>query len=166
MIYSATAKGPFKVPGVYDKDSKRIISIRYKPEVWSPGMIYYSRSETEFDIVRPYDFFGLYFKCTATGRSGGIEPTWPQIEGGSVTDGCVFEAMTYDMLDPDIDIVASTFTASDGVELEVDTFTASNASVMIAAVPAGLTSFTVTNHTTKTSGEEDNVTLLFKVAER
>jgi hypothetical protein len=167
MIYSATSKGPFKVAGYHDKDSKRIIGIIYKPPTWAAGSVYYVRSTDDYDIVVPTTFKGLYFKATNPGLSGGTEPTWPTAIGATVTDGGItWEAVGYNLMPPTVSITTSTYTASDGVTLASPTSTGGATQVTITAVPAGVTSFSITNHTIKSTAEEDDVSLLFKVADR
>lgn len=167
MIYSAASKGPLKVSGYHDKDSKRILGIIYRPSVWTAATVYYVRGESDYDIVVPTTFKGLYFKATNPGLSSGTEPVWPTTVGGTVTDGgIVWEAVAYNLMPPTASITTSTFTASDGVTLTSPSFTGGTTQVTISAVPAGVTSFTLINHTIKSTGEEDDVTLSFKVAER
>ena len=167
MIYSATAKGPFKVSGYHDKDSKRIIGIIYRPAAWTLNTVYYVRSSDDYDIVVPTVTNGYYYKATSPGKSGATEPVWPTTIGGTVTDGTViWEAVAYNLLSPSVTISSSTFTASDGVTLTSPTFTSGTTQVMISAVPASVTTFTIVNHTVKNNGEEDDITLSFKVAER
>jgi len=167
MIYSATAKGPFKVSGFHDRDSKRLIGIIYKPATWVTGTVYYKRADDDYDIVLPTVFKGLYFKVTNPGLSGGTEPVWPTTIGGTVTDGGItWEAVGYNLMLPTVNISTSTFTASDGVTLTSPTNTTGITQVMISAVPVGVTVFTILNHTVRSNGEEDDVTLQIKIADR
>lgn len=167
MIYSATAKGPFKVSGFHDRDSKRLIGIIYKPATWVTGTVYYKRSDDDYDVALPTVFKGLYFKVNNPGLSGGTEPVWPTTIGATVTDGGItWEAVGYNLMLPTVTISTSTFTASDGVTLTSPTNTAGTTQVMVSAVPAGVASFTITNHTIRSNGEEDDVTLQIKVADR
>lgn len=165
MLYSATSKGPYKVQGYHDKDSKRIIGLIYRPDTWAANTVYYVRSENDYDIVVPSVFKGLYFKATNPGKSGASEPAWPTTIGDTITDGVTWEAVGYNLMPPTVSISISTFTASDGVTLTAPSSTSNTTQVTISAVPSGVSSFTVTNHTIKTSGEEDDVSLLFKVSE-
>jgi hypothetical protein len=167
MIYPSTAKGPFKVAGFHDRDSKRIIGIIYKPATWVTGTVYYRRSDDDYDIVLPTVFKGLYFKANNPGLSGSTEPVWPTTVGATVTDGgIVWEAVAYNLMTPTTTISTSTFTASDGVTLISPSNTAGTTQVTISAVPAGVASFTITNHTVKSTAEEEDVTLLIKVTDR
>lgn len=167
MIYSATAKGPYKVPGYFDPDSKRIIGIVYKPDAWAANTVYYLRGDDDADIVIPSTFKGLYYRVANPGKSAATEPTWPTQIGAQVTDGSVvWEAVAYNLLPPTDSISTSTFSASDSVTLTGATLTGGKTQVMISTVPAGVTEFTITNHTVRSSGEEDDVSLLFRVAER
>jgi hypothetical protein len=167
MIYPANAKGPFRVMGYHDKDSKRLIGLIYRPDIWVANTVYYAHSEDDYAVIIPTVFKGLYFKANNPGKSGTTEPTWPTDVGNTVTDnGVIWEAVRYNLLPPTVDILTSTFVASDGVTLANPISTPSTTQVTITAVPASVTSFTITNHTIRNSGEEEDVTLMFKVAER
>jgi hypothetical protein len=166
MIYSATAKGPYKVAGYHDPDSKKVIGIVYKPSTWAANTVYYARNADDYDIVIPTVFAGMYYKVTNPGKTGATEPVWPTTVGEAVVSGPTFEAVAYNLMLPTESIVTSTFVATDGVTLTIPTFTAGTTQVMISAVPTGVNSFTITNHTVKSNGEEEDVTLYFKVAER
>lgn len=165
MIYSATSKGPFRMPGYHDKDSKRPIGIIYRPPVWAPNTVYYKRSETDSDIVIPTVFTGLYFRVVNPGKSGSTEPVWPTTVGKTIANGPTWEAVAYNLLPPSQNIVDSTWTASDGVTISEETFTLGSTQALISSVPSGVLIFTVTNHVVKSDGGEDDVTLQFKVAE-
>ena len=166
MIYSASSKGGYKIPGYFDKDSKRMIGIIYRPEVWQANTVYVKRSDDDYDIVMPSVFKGFYFKVTKPGKTGASEPLWPDAVGDTVVDGATFEAVAYNLLPLAETIVTSNFVASHGVTLTDASSTAGTTQVMISAVPLGVTAFTITNHTVKSNGEEDDVTLAFRVAER
>jgi len=167
MLYSATAKGPYKIAGYHDKDSIRPVGIIYRPEVWAQNTVYYARSADDYDIVLPTVFKGLYFKATNPGKSGTTEPTWPTTVGETVTlDGIVWEAVAYNLLPPTESITSSSWVASDSVTLTAPSFTANSTQTVISAVPAGVSMFTITNHTVRSNGAAEDVTLQFKVAER
>jgi len=166
MIYSATAKGPFKIPGFHDRDNKRLVGIIYRPDVWAANTVYYVRAVDDYDVVVPTNFKGLYFKAISPGLSGAVEPIWPTTVGETVTDGVTWEAVAYNLLPPTESIVTSNFTATDSVTLTNSSNTANTTQTMISAVPAGVTVFSITNHIVKSNGEENDITLQFKVAER
>jgi hypothetical protein len=167
MAYSATVKGPFKVAGYHDKDSKRLFGLKFKPPIWAADTVYYVWDTDYFDIVIPTVFKGLYFKVTNPGLSGATEPVWPTLVGDTVNDnGIIWEAVAYNLMPITETISDSTWTASNSVTISQQNFTASTTQVRIDSVPAGVDSFTLTNHYVKNNGEEDDVTLLFKVAER
>lgn len=167
MIYPSTSKGPYKVAGVIDPNEKRLIGVIYKPDAWSQNTVYYVRGVDDYDIVLPSTANGFYYKATNPGKSGTVEPTWPTTVGEAVSDGSVvWEAVAYNLLPLTDSISTSTFTASDGVVLANPVLTVGKTSVLISSIPAGVAQFTVTNHTIRASGEECDVTLLFKVASR
>lgn len=168
MIYPAASKGPFKISGYYDPQSKRIMGIVYKPPTWTPNTVYYQQDADNYDIVIPTVFKGFYFKVDNPGLSGAVEPIWPTVVGGIVTDnaGLVWEAVAYNLMPPSVSILTSTFTVSDGVSLSGAASTAGTTQVTIVNVPAGVTNFTLLNHTVKSNGEEDDVSLFFRVADR
>jgi len=165
MLYPSTSKGPFKMNGVYGKDSKRNIGIIYRPDTWQADTVYLS-VDGSFNVVMPTVFKGFYFRVINPGKSGATEPVWPTQAGDTVEDGATFEAVAYNLLPINEDISTSTFTASHGVTLYGAINTAGTTHVMISDIPDGVTSFTVANHIVKSNGEEESVSLLFKVAER
>lgn len=168
MIYSATAKGPYKVSGVMDADSKRIASIIYTPAVWHANTVYYLRSEDDYDIVIPTAFKGKYFRVIQPGMSGAADPfSGTYAPGDTVADGdVIWECVAYNLLPLTDGIATSAWSASNSVPLANQALTDGIAKVLVGPVPVGVTEFTLTNHTTRTSGEADDVTLLIKVAPR
>jgi hypothetical protein len=167
MIYAATAKSPPRVPGTIDPDSTRIIGLIYRPATWVTATVYYARGADDYDIVIPTVFKGMYFKATNPGKSGATEPVWPTTIGGTVTDGgIVWEAVAYNLMVPSETITASTWSATDGVVMSGSSFTGSTTQAMIASIPANISSFSVTNHTTKSTTETNDTTLIFQVAQR
>ena len=166
MIYSAFSKGPYKMKGFHDKDSKRLIGIIYRPDTWLPNTVYNIRSETDYDIVLPTVFNGLYFKVNNPGKSGATEPVWPTVVGDTIIAGATFEAVAYNLLPLSETITSSSWTASDGAILASPSFTADNTQVLISSVPVGVETFTITNHTIKSNAEEDDVTIKFRTSDR
>ena len=156
----------FRIPGVYDPNSKRLIGIIYRPSVWLPSTVYYKRSEDSVDVVIPTVFEGLYFQVLDPGKSGSTEPMWPLNDGDIVEDGSVrWQAVFFDMLQPEINIVGSTYTATDGVTMTASAFGPNSTQAMINTVPVGTEDFTVTNHTIRSNGEEEDVSMRFVVGE-
>lgn len=167
MIYSALAKTGFKMPGVIDPDSKRRIGILYRPDTWAADTVYYLRRDDDYDVVVPTGTNGFYYKVISPGRSGATEPTWPTVVGQTIASGsALFEAVAYNLLPPTETITTSAWTATGEVELTDEAFTDGKTSVLIDAIPAGVTGFTLTNRITLSGGEVDDVSLIFKVAER
>lgn len=167
MIYRSTDKGPFKVAGSYDPNSKRLVGIIYRPPAWTSHTPRVIRSPDDYDIVAPTVYTGYYYMVISAGVSGLTEPVWPTMSGQTVMDGTAkLEAVPYNLLPEGVTITASTFTATDGVPLTQSTFTSGTTQVLVGNVPTGVVSFKVTNHIVKSNGEEDDVTLQFKVGER
>jgi hypothetical protein len=167
MIYSASAKGGYKLNGVHDANSKRFIGILYRPNTWQENTVYYLRSTDDYDVIIPTVFNGFYYKVVSPGKSGATEPTWGTKAGGKTTSGtAIFEAVPYNLMPESETITSSTWTASDSVTLSNTLSTTTYAAVRIDAVPDGVESFTVTNHTVRSNGEEHDVTIQFKVGTR
>lgn len=167
MIYAATAKGGFKMTAPFDPNSKNPIGIIYRPGVWTANTVYYQRAADDYDIVIPTVFKGKYYKVNNPGKSGATEPVWPGTVPNKVTDGDIlWEAVAYNLMPPEISIVTSTWTATAGVTLGTEYHTDGVAQVMITSVDPLLTTFTVTNHIVKSNGGEDDVSIIFKVADR
>jgi hypothetical protein len=167
VIYNASAKGPFRVSGVHDRDSKRNIGIIYRPNEWASSTVYYLRGTDDYDVVIPTTFNGYYYKVVSPGVSGATEPTWGTKIGGKTTSGSViFEAVAYNLMPASESITASSWTASDSVTISNESLTTTYTICRIDAVPDAVESFTLTNHTTRSNGEEHDVTLQFKVGIR
>jgi hypothetical protein len=167
MIYSASAKKGYKMPGVYDKDSKRFIGMLYRPHQWEANKIYYLRGTDDYDVVIPAEFNGLYYKVISPGKSGDTEPTWGTKVGSRTTSGTViFEAVAYNLMPASETIAESSWTASDGVTLANETNSGTYTAVMIDSVPDDIESFSITNHTVRSNGEEHDATIRFKVGVR
>jgi hypothetical protein len=167
MIYSVNAKGGYKINGVHDANSKRFIGILYRPDDWQASKVYYLRSTDDYDVIIPTDFNGFYYKVVSPGKSGSTEPTWGTKAGGKTTSGSViFEAVAYNLMPASESITASSWTASDSVTISNESLTTTYTICRIDAVPDAVESFTLTNHTTRSNGEEHDVTLQFKVGIR
>lgn len=169
MFYNAYASGGYRVPGVHDKDSKRKVGIIYKPDIWVANTVYYKREDDDYDVVIPSTFTGLSYRVKNPGKSGATEPTWVMEAGEETrdgTNGLILEAANYNLMPPNLTITASTWAASNGVTISGSTFTDGRTYTTITAVPTGVTEFTLINHTTRSNGEEEDVTLVFKVDDR
>ena len=171
MLYDAYQKGPFKVKGYHDKDSIRVVGILFKPLVWVQNTVYYRQDSDNYDVVIPSVFTGVYFKVSAPGKSGATEPAWTYTQGDLIEDGTtglVWEAVNYNLLPFSDSLSTTTFSANYGVTV-AGTNTSTTCQFTIDPLPAAAVSagsFDVTTHYTTSSGEEDDVTLRFKVAER
>ena len=172
MFYSALSKGPFRVKGVHDKDSKRLFGIRFAPDAWVANTVYGLRNSDDYDIVIPTVFAGLYYKVTSPGKSGATEPTWNTVIGDETTDGTTgltWEAVPYNLMPVSESINTVTYTTTFGVTLSSETNTDTTCQFMIeplpdAAVDAGY--FDITAHVIKSNSEELDITLRFTVYER
>ena len=156
------------MPGIYDPQSKQSIGVLYRPEDWVGNTVYYNRFCDDYDIVVPTVFTGYYHKVINAGKSGSTEPTWATTPEGRTTDGSViWEAVSYNLLDPAISVTASTWTYTAGVTLSITSFTGRATACLISASPSTIGStFFLTNHVTYSNGEEDDVTLNFVVGSR
>lgn len=169
MIYSATAKGPVKVPGYHDPNSVRNFRLIFRPATWASGTVYGKRSETDYDVMIPTVFTRLYYKVKYPGKSGGTIPTFNMVAGEETADGTlglVWEAVNYNLMPIGETITAVTVTATDSVTISSQSNDTVSCDFTIAALPTGLTTFDVLVRITKSNGEKDDVTLRFNVAER
>lgn len=167
MIYSATAAGPYKFPGVFDPDAVRIIGVIYRPDAWAANTVYYLRSAEDYDIVIPTSFGGYYYKIASPGKSGAVEPIWPTEVGAQVTDGTiVWEAVAYNLLPPTDTISSSQWLPDVGVSVSGPLVSGGKTKVTVQMTDKTLTSFSVTNRVTISSGVVSDTTIQFRVAER
>lgn len=167
MFYSATAKNGYKFEAPFDPAAKKTVGIIYKPPVWTGSTVFYYRAEDDYDVVVPTVFKGVYYKVVNPGLSGITEPTWPTTIGSRVVDGTViWEAVAYNLLPNEETIAESTWAASEAVTLSGSNNTGRATYVTVSDIPEGVLRFTITNHIVKNNGEEDDITLIFKVGNR
>lgn len=159
ITYAATDKGPLKVQGYVDPSDVTIVLVHYAPPDFAIDTVYH-----EGDIVKPSVDTGYYYVCTTSGKSAGVEPTW----ASSVTSGtAVFAARSWDLyLSYAETLISSSWAADNGVTLISSSFSDSSTNIKISAIPALVTSFTITNHVTKSNGEALNRSFKFKVNEQ
>lgn len=178
MLYQWARKGPFKVSGVHDPDSKRLIELMYRPDVWTAQTVYLRQDADNYDIVIPSEFKGFYYKVDNPGKSGTTEPDFAvrtnelteDFEAGK-TDGLVWKAVPYNLLPLSETLTSIAYTATNGVTVSSPTNTGTKAYFTIDKIPSNavarvLNTFAITAHFVKSNGEEDDVTLQFKIAER
>jgi hypothetical protein len=172
MFYPALQKGPYKVPGFHDPDSKRLVGLILRPDPWTSGLVYYKYDDDNYDIVIPSVFTGLYYKVKQPGLSGGTEPTWVKIPGEETVDstnGLVWEAVLYNLMPVGENISAVTYLTTDGVTVSATSFTNNTIQFTIDPLPPAAETagrFDVTVHVTKSTSAIADYTLRFKVAER
>jgi hypothetical protein len=112
MIYSATAKKGFKVPGFFDPDSSRQIGFIYRPDAWVQNKVYYIRNDDDYDICIPSVFTGLYYQVATPGISGATEPAWITTPGSLTIDGTTglsWTAVAYNLMPPALSIASSSW---------------------------------------------------------
>jgi len=165
MIIDKFCRGPTKVPGFYDRNSKRVVGMLYRPPVWQPDTVYYFANGTVSNVVIPTVFNGLYYAVVNPGKSLATEPVWPLTVDAEIVAGPTWRAIAYDLLPPDVDILTSSFTATNGVTITQETFTTTSTQALITSVPEGIEAFEVTNHTIRSNGEEEDVTLFYRVGD-
>ncbi|MDD5084209.1 MAG: hypothetical protein PHT88_04780 [Candidatus Moranbacteria bacterium] len=172
MIYPALAKGPYKIPGVHDKDCKRLFGLILRPASWSASTVYSVRAEDDYDVVMPSVFTGLYYKVIAPGKSGALEPAWIATVAGQTVDGTTgltWEAVAYNLMPVSESISSVVCTPTNNVVLSGDSNTAGTLQFMIEPLPAAAIaagSFEIDCLITKNNAEKVAVTLKFKVGER
>lgn len=173
MFYSATQKGPYRVPGYHDPDDSRLIGITFRPDVWQADTTYYHNDDDNYDVVIPTTFAGRYYRCASPGKSHATtEPTWTFVDGEETTDGStglIWLPVDYNLMPPTETVSLVTFTADPAatVTLSNTSYTDTSCQFMIDPFTAGtLKTFDVTCHVTKSNTEEFDVTLRFKIADR
>ncbi len=166
MIYQALQKGPFKYPGYYDPDSKRLFGWKFRPDIWQAGKVYELRSSFGPDLVLPSIYSGFYHKVTNPGISGVSEPTWAT-ESGEKTEestGLVWEAVPYNLMPLTITVTSSTWYPT-GCTISSESYTDTSTQCRIETVTADKT-FTLTNRVTFSNGDSDDYTVRFKIESR
>ena len=184
MFYPALSKGPFKVPGVHDAQSVRPFGITLRPDAWVTATVYYCTALAASRVIASV-FTGIYFVALTPGVSGATEPVWNYTMGGTTVDGVTgltWQTVAYDLMIPEESIATATITVSptapvltldpltygpDPVTVSSVTNTAVGITFVIDALAdTTLTKFDVTCHYVKNTGQTDDITLRFKVANR
>jgi hypothetical protein len=175
FIYDVDQTKPLKPKIVHDPDESVYYTLRYRAPIWA--------SETEKkqasaiddvgDIVMPTVRNGFYAECISSGITGTTEPTWGSAVNEQVTDGTVTWKMLTDYFELESgDVISSSsWTADDvGVVMDNDGTSNGDAYVRVTAVPAGATSFTLTNELTILRGigttEIINRSITIKIKEK
>lgn len=155
------------MPGYLDPSDVTTVTVFWGAPVFATATVYH-----EDDICRPTTDNGYYYKCITDGTSGATEPaTWSQTEQTSGT--AVFKAMPYDLwilpseqLQTSGENLASVWTATNEVTLTNPLNDTVATSVVISAIPEGVTEFEVTNTARKDNGEKLSKTMLYRVNEQ
>lgn len=112
MIYAATSKKGFKIPGYLDPNTSRNIGFIYRPNIWITSNVYFFRNAQDYDVVVPTTFNGYYYQVSTPGTSGPTEPVWATIPGGITIDGTTgltWVAVAYNLLPPILQIASSSW---------------------------------------------------------
>ena len=158
QIYQPTQKGPLKISGFIDPDDVTIIRVNYGATTWHANTVYRSN-----DVVKPTKDNGFYYTVTTNGRSNlTTEPDWQQDE---TTDNSItWAANPWDLwLLPDQVLTHSSWVATTGVTLGIETKSDVFTTVFIDAVDPTLTEFELTNQVTKDNGEKLSRSFLYKI---
>ena len=170
MLYAANQKGPYKVAGYHDSDSKRLIGIIFRPSAWVANTVYRMADLDNYDVVMPTVDTGVYYKVKSPGKSGATDPFSGEAPGDTVTDGSViWEAVAFNLMPPSESLSTVTYAATNSVTISSSSNNANSCQFMIDELPAAAIaagSFDVTVHFVKDNTEEGDVTLRFKVGTR
>lgn len=146
MVIYSTNQGPIKWPkdDSHDPDSEVIYTLDYFLPVRADSKAYIQG----IDVVVPITPNGCMYECVSGGISNDTLPVLSTNEGKSFDDGDV-KWRTLPLLTQlsygDV-ISSSVWTGDTDVVLTADTITDNIAtSIKVTAVPAGVTSFTITN---------------------
>lgn len=166
QTYAAAAKGPLKVSGFIDPDDITIIQV-----FWGAPMFLTDTVYRIGDVVRSSTYTGYYYECTTNGRTALVEPTWTQTKTTSgtavftavpydlwvvpgevlqtgLTNGTLYQASVWTALDVTPDVVTpATIPVANPLVDNIST------SVVVGPIPAGVTSFELTNQVRKSTGE-------------
>jgi len=153
--------------GYIDPSDVTVVTIYWGAPAFATATVYH-----EDDICRPTTDNGYYYKCITDGVSGATEPaTWSQTE--QTTGTAVFEAIPYDLWvlpseqlqTQDLEL-ASVWAATNDVTLTNPLNDLVATSVVVSAIPAGVTEFELTNTVRKSTGEKLSKTMLYRVNEQ
>jgi len=147
--YLATTKGPLVTVGYIDKDDVTPINVYWGAPTYTPSIIY-----KVGDIVKPAVASGYYHKCVKTGLAG-AEPVWTSKK--TISGEATFKAISYDLfINYDEVIASSSWNVTQGVTIINEAKEDERTSVVISAIPNGVTSFELTNQIVKGSGTTES----------
>lgn len=159
QTYSATDAGPLTAEGYVDADDMPIISVLWGAPEYQNSTVY-----REGDIIRPTTDNGYVYTCSISGVTDVAEPaSWSQTKQKSGM--ATFLASTYNLwVLPNEAITASSWVATNGVELIYSYFDDATTSVQVSYIPASITEFNLTNQIAKApTGETLSRTFRYKV---
>ena len=167
MKYYSATQAKVKACSPHDPSAILPYGFIYKPDVWTLTTVYTKKN----DIVIPTVFNGFYYKVDSNGISGSTEPTWPTVKDETVADGTVlFKAVEYDLFLDDGETLAATsdtWTSTNSVPLTDNVYSVTGkTSVYAGPIPAGVTSFELTNTVIDNNGRIDERTIKITVKDR
>lgn len=154
---------PSNVIEAHDPDAKKTYQMVYGAPSWAALTAYICNEA----VVAPSTFNGFYYEAQSGGITASGEPTWPTQAGGTVTDGTViWRAVCWDLFLGNTEtLTVSAWTANVALTMENETLANPITSVRVTAVPSGITEFMLTNHVTKSNGDEDDRSIIVQVME-
>lgn len=161
QTYTATQKGPLKIPGFIDPDDITTIQVLWGAPVFVADTVY-----RYGDICRPSVDNGYYYQCVTNGVTGSTEPTsW--VQSTQISGTAEFLAVPYDLqVLPDQAITASTWEVTTGITLTNELQDAFTTSVVVEVTDEVLTAFTLTNRIVKSNGDSRDRTFSYKVRQQ
>ena len=178
MIYVTSQKGPFKVSGYHDPDSIRPVIVILRPDTWQAATVYRYVDSENFDIVLPPTYKGYAQFCVNGGISGATAPTFAlekdalttEYESG-LTTGLTWKAVPYNFMLATVNVSDITYSATNGVTLSNTSNTTARGLFTIdeissTAAARSLKKFEVRLRILFDSGQRDDYTMQFKIAER
>lgn len=170
MLINPIERGPVKVVGFHDPDSKPLYKFVFRPDSWQSVTAYEKRYDHDYDVVMPTTYKGLYFAVYRPGLSGSTDPfTGTYKDGDKITDGTVtWVARNYNLMPIGVTITAATVTATESVTTSGQITGTTDLQFFIDPLPADYdaTHFDVTVHVTFSNDVEIDRTLRFRTREQ
>ena len=148
IVYKSTDDGPLELDTPHDASEVLDYVINYSAPVRANSTKYLLD-----DIVYPSTRTGIYLLCVQPGISASSEPTISTVKSTRITDGTAIWKVVHDtfLLQEGESVDSSTWVATGSVTVANDSYTALATTVFAGPVPAGVTSFTLTNTITTDS---------------
>lgn len=152
QVYSCSQSGPLKLAPPHDPNAEEFYTFYYRPRSWlADAEVFEPNDCAEIgDTITPTVPNGFVYECLSSGITGAIEPDWPTVTGGTITDGTVEWTTISDtsLVRSGDTITNSEWEISVDAVLSEDSLTGAITYVKVSDVPFSIVDFILTNRIT------------------